>query len=114
MLHLPAIGSPFSFKQELCGDELNAASCAFKNSCIESYGTTKNGMDQKRIKRSTPYSVAPNCREEFHRHLASAIVQEVDLAALAGGVAKRIVPQVIGFCLSMSWLHSSCRNLVHI
>ena len=68
----------------------------FNHSCIESYCTTKNGMDSKRIKRSTPDSVAPNCREEFHRHLVAAMVQEVDLAALAGEVAKRIVPQVTG------------------
>ena len=56
----------------------------------------KYHMDQKRTKRSKPDSVAPNCREEFHQLLVTAMVQEVDLAALAGEVAKRIVPQVSG------------------
>ena len=49
-------------------------------------------MDQKRTKRSKPDSVAP----EFHQLLVTAMVQEVDLAALAGEVAKRIAPQVYG------------------
>ena len=53
-------------------------------------------MDSTRIKRSTPDRVAPNHREEFHRHLVAAMVQEVDLAALAAEVAKRIAPQVSG------------------
>ncbi len=53
-------------------------------------------MDPKRIKRSKPDRVAPNCREAFHRHLVAAMVQEVDVAALAGEVAKRIVPRVAG------------------
>ena len=56
----------------------------------------KEHMDQKRTKRSKPDSVVPNCREEFHQLLVTAMVQEVDLAALAGEVAKRIVPQVSG------------------
>ena len=58
----------------------------------------KDGMDPKRAKRSKPDSTAPpaTCREEFHRHLVTAIVQEVVVAALAGEVAKRIVPQVSG------------------
>lgn len=86
----------FSFKPELFGDCVNAASCAFKNSCIESYYTTMLSMDQKRNKRSKPDSVAPNCREECHRHLVAAMVQKVDVAALAGEIAKRIVPQVTG------------------
>ena len=75
---------------------MNAAQRAFKNSGIESYRTSKSGMDSKRIKRSKPDSVAPNCRKEFHQLLVTAMVQEVDLAALAGEVAKRIVPQVSG------------------
>lgn len=53
-------------------------------------------MDQKRTKRSKPDSVAPTPREEFHQHLVTAMVQEIDLAALASEVAKRIVPQVSG------------------
>lgn len=53
-------------------------------------------MDQKRIKRSKPDRVAPNSREEFHRHLVAAMVQAVDVAALTGAVAKRNVPQVSG------------------
>ena len=75
---------------------MNAAQRAFKHSGIESHYTSKSGMDSKRIKRSKPDSVAPNCREEFHQLLVTAMVQEVDLAALAGEVAKRIVPQVSG------------------
>ena len=70
---------------------MNAAQRAFKNSGIESYRTSKSGMDSKRIKRSKPDSIAPNHREEFHQLLVTAMVQEVDLAALAGEVAKRIV-----------------------
>lgn len=84
---------------------MSAAACAFKNSCVESYDTTKNSMDQKRIKRSTPDSVAPNGREECRKHLVAAMVHEVDVAALAGEVAKRIVPQVIG-ALSVDQLAS--------
>ena len=49
-------------------------------------------MDSKRIKRSKPDSVAP----ELRQLLVTAMVQEVDLAALAGEVAKRIAPQVSG------------------
>ena len=96
MLHLPATESPFSFKPELLCAWVNVAPRAFKNSCIESHYTSKNGMGSKRTKRSKADSVAPNCREEFHRHLVAAMVQEVELAALAGEVAKRIVLQVSG------------------
>ena len=96
MLHLPTTGSTFSSKPELFGAWVNAVPRAFKNSCIESYCTTKNGMDSKRTKRSTPDSVTPTCRDEFHRHLVAAMVQDVDMAALAGEVAKHIVPQVSG------------------
>ena len=53
-------------------------------------------MAPKHIKRSKLDSFAPpaNCREESHRHLVTAMVQEVDVAYLASEVAKRIVPPV--------------------
>ena len=112
MLHLPATGSSFSFKPELFGAWVSAVPRALKHSCIESYCTTKNGMEQKHIKRSKPDSVAPNCREEFHRHIVAAMVQDVDVAVLAGEVAKRIVPQVTG-ALSVDELASQLVSKQH-
>ena len=51
-------------------------------------------MDPKRAKRSKHDSVAPFCREESHRQMVAAMVQYVEVAALAGEMAKCVVPQV--------------------
>ena len=69
-------------------------------------------MAQKRIKRSKPDRVTPNGREEFHRHLVAAMVQEVVVAALAGEIAKRIVPQMPG-ALSVDELASQLVSRHH-
>ena len=74
------------------GEQNNGSQCA-QTQLYRIVLHNKDGMDPKRSKHD---SVAPTCREEFHRHSVAAMVQEVDVAALAGENAKRIVPQITG------------------